>query len=68
LRKGLLWDEKLIMGLKKIVNQSIFGVGIRRKSSLRLLLHMLFFIDVNSGVVLSFVNPGERKSKYKRIL
>jgi hypothetical protein len=60
LRKGLLGDGKLIMGLKTIVNELIFGVGIRRNSSLRLFLHMLFFMDVNYGVVLSLVNPGER--------
>jgi len=50
---------KLIMGLKKIVNQSSFRVGIRRNSSLRLLLHMLFFMDVKYGAVVSLVNPGE---------
>jgi hypothetical protein len=60
LRKGLLGDEKLIMGLKTIVNQLIFGVGIRRNFSLRLLLHLLFFMDVKSRVVVSLVNPGER--------
>jgi hypothetical protein len=31
LRKGLLGNGKLIMGLKTIVNQLIFGVGIRKK-------------------------------------
>jgi hypothetical protein len=36
-----LADGKLIMGLKTIVNQLIFGVGIRRNSSLRLLLHLV---------------------------
>jgi hypothetical protein len=56
----LLGDGKLIMGLKTIVNQLIFGVGIRLNSSLRLLLHLLFFMDVNSGVVVSLVNPRER--------
>jgi hypothetical protein len=56
LRKGLLGDGKLIMGLKTIANQLIFGVGIRRNSSLRLLLHLLFFMDVKSEVVVS----GER--------
>jgi hypothetical protein len=60
LRKGLLGDGKLIMGLKTIVNQLIFGVGIRRNSSLRLLLHLLFFMDVKSRAVVSLVNPGER--------
>jgi hypothetical protein len=59
-RKGLLGDEKIIMGLKTIVNQLIFGAGIRRNSSLRLLLHLLFFMDVKSGAVVSLVNPGER--------
>ena len=48
------------MGLKTIVNQLIFGVGIRRKSSLRLLILLLFFMDVKSGDVVSLVNPGER--------
>jgi hypothetical protein len=60
LRKGLLGDENLIMGLKTIINQLNFGVGIRRNSSLRLLLHMLFFMDVKYGAVVSLVNPGER--------
>jgi hypothetical protein len=68
LRKGLLGDGNLIMGLKTIVNQLIFGVGIRGNSSLRFLLHLLFFVDVKSGVVVSLVNPGERQRKYKRIL
>jgi hypothetical protein len=60
LRKRLLGDGKLIMGLKTIVNQLIFGVGIRRNSSLRLLLHLLFFMDVKYGVVVSLVNHRER--------
>ena len=60
LRKGLLGDENLNMGLKTIVNQLIFGVGIRRNSYLRLFLHMLFLMDVKSGAVVSLVNPGER--------
>jgi hypothetical protein len=34
LRKGLLGNGKLIMGLKTIVNQLNFRVGIRRNSSL----------------------------------
>jgi hypothetical protein len=60
LRKGLLGDGKLIMGLKTIVNKLMFGVGIRRNSLLRLLLQQLFFMDVMSGVVVSVVNPRER--------
>jgi hypothetical protein len=60
LRKGLLGDGKLIMGLKTIVNQLNFGVGIRTNSSLRLLLHLLFFMDVKYGAIVSLVNPGER--------
>jgi hypothetical protein len=60
LRKGLLGDGKLIMGLKTIVNKSIFGFGIRINSSLRLSLHLLFFMDVKFGVVVSLVNPRER--------
>jgi len=60
LRKGLLGDGKLINGLKKIVNQPIFGVVIRRISSLRLLLHLLLFMDVESGAVVSLMNLGER--------
>jgi hypothetical protein len=55
-----LRDGKLIMDLKTIVNQLIFGVEIRRNSSLRLLLYMLFFMDVKSGAGVSLVNPGER--------
>jgi hypothetical protein len=35
LRKLLLGDGKLIMGLKTIANQVFFRVGIRRNSSLR---------------------------------
>ena len=57
LRKGLLGDGKFIMGLKTIVNQLIFRVGIRRNSSLRLFLHLLFFMDVKSGAIVSLVNP-----------
>jgi len=45
------------MGLKTIVNQLIFGVGIRRNSSFREFLHLLFFTDVNYGDVVSLVNP-----------
>jgi hypothetical protein len=60
LRKGLLGDGKLIMGLKTIVNQLIFGVGIIRNSCFRLWLHLLFFMDVNFWVVVSLVNLGER--------
>jgi hypothetical protein len=48
------------MGLKTIGNHSIFGVGIRKNSSLRLLLHLLLFMEVKSGVVVSIVIPGER--------
>jgi hypothetical protein len=59
LRKGLLVDGKVIMGLKTIVNKLIFGVGIRISSSLRLLLHMLLFMNVKNGAVVSLVNPGE---------
>jgi hypothetical protein len=33
---------------------------IRINSSLRLVLHMLFFMDVKYRVVLSLVNPEER--------
>ena len=46
LRKWLLGDEKLIMRLKIIVNQPIFGFEIRINSSLRLLLRSSFFMDV----------------------
>jgi hypothetical protein len=45
-----LGDEKFIMGLKTIVNQQIFGVWIGRNLYLRLLLHLLFFMDVKSRV------------------
>jgi hypothetical protein len=58
--KGLLGDGKLIMGLKTIVNQMNFGVGIRRNSYLRLLLHLLFFMDVKCGAIVNIVNPRER--------
>jgi hypothetical protein len=60
LRKRLLGDGKLIMGLKTFVNQPFFGFGIRRNSSLRLSLHMLVFMDVKSRIVVSLVNLGER--------
>jgi hypothetical protein len=60
LRKGVLGDGKFIMGLKTVVNPLIFEVGIRRISSLRLLLHMLLFTDVKSGDVVSLVIPRER--------
>jgi hypothetical protein len=59
-KRIILRDGNLIMGLKTIVNQLMFGVGIRRNSSLRLLLHLLSFMDVNSRVVVSLVNRGER--------
>jgi hypothetical protein len=59
LRKGLLGDGKLIMGLKTIVNQSIFGFGTRRNSSLRLYLHLLFFMDLKTEATVSLVNPRE---------
>jgi hypothetical protein len=48
------------MGLKIIVNQLIFGVERRRNSSLRLLLNLLFFMDVKYRVVVSLVNHGEK--------
>jgi hypothetical protein len=48
------------MVLKTIVNELIFGVGIRISSSLRLLLHLLVFMDLKSEAVVSLVNPGER--------
>jgi hypothetical protein len=46
------------MVLKTIVNEMIFGVGIRRNSSLRLLLQLLFSMDVKSRAVVSLVNPA----------
>jgi hypothetical protein len=55
-----LGDGNIIMGLKTIGNQLIFGVGIKRNSSLRLLLQFLLFMDVKSGAIVSLVNPGER--------
>jgi hypothetical protein len=58
--KGLLGDEKLIMGLKTIVNELLFGFGIRRNFSLRLLLHPLFLMGVKSGAVVSVMNTRER--------
>jgi hypothetical protein len=51
-------DGNLIMGLKTIV-QSIFGYGIRKKTFLRLLLLMLFGMDVKFGDVVSLENHGE---------
>jgi len=56
------------MGLKKFENSLIFGVGIRRNYSLRLLLPLLFFMDVKSVAIVSLVNPEEIWRKYKRIL
>ena len=52
-------DGNLIMGLKTIVNQSIFGYGIRKKTFLRFLLHMLFGMDVKFGDGVSLENHGE---------
>jgi hypothetical protein len=59
-----LWlgDEGIVNG-KTSTPSSIFqhfGVGIRRKSSLRLLLHLLFFMDMKFGAIVSLMNPGER--------
>ena len=51
---------KLNMGLKTIVKQLIFGYGIRKNSSLRLLLLLLFYMDVKFGDVESLENHGER--------
>jgi hypothetical protein len=48
------------MGLKTIVNELIFGVGIRIISSLRLLLHLLVFMDVKSEAVVSLVKQITR--------
>jgi hypothetical protein len=59
LRKGLLGHGKLIMDLKTILNQTIVGYGIRRNSSLRLLLCMLLYMDAKSGDAVSLVNPRE---------
>jgi hypothetical protein len=55
-RKGLLRDGKLIMDLKTIINQAIFGFEIRGNSSLRLLLHLLFFMDVILLHLLFFID------------
>jgi hypothetical protein len=51
---------KLIMGLKTIVNQWIFGYGIRKNSSLRLSLLLLFYMDVKFGDAVSLESHGER--------
>jgi hypothetical protein len=48
------------MGLKIIVNQLIFGYAIRKISSLRLLLLLLFCMDVKFGDAVSLKNHGER--------
>ena len=58
IKKKIIGDEKLIMGLKTIVIQSIFGFELRRNSYLRLSLHLLFFMDVKCMVVVSLVNHG----------
>jgi hypothetical protein len=50
----------LIMGLKTIVNYWTFGYGIRKNSSLRLSLLMLFYMDVKFGDALYLENHGER--------
>jgi hypothetical protein len=60
IEKRIIGGWNLIMGLKTIVNQLILGIGIRRNSSLRIFLHLLFFMDVNSGAIVSLVNPGDR--------
>jgi len=56
-------DGKIIMGLKTIVNQPIFGYGIRKNSSLRLLLILLFYMDAKFGDTVSLENRGERSRK-----
>ena len=53
------------MGLKMIVNQLIFGVGIRRNSSLRLSLVMLSSMVVKFGVATSLENHGEDRENQK---
>jgi hypothetical protein len=60
IKKRIIGDGKITMCLKTIVNDLIFGVGIRRNNSLRLLLQLLFFMDVKSWVVVSLMNPRER--------
>jgi hypothetical protein len=49
-------DGNLSMGFKTIVNQSNFGYGIRKKSSLRLLLIISFYMDVKFGDAVSLDN------------
>jgi hypothetical protein len=55
----LIIDEKLIMGLKTIVIQWIFGYGIRRKP----LLHLLFFMGVNSRDIVSLLEKYRENTK-----
>jgi hypothetical protein len=53
-------DGNLIMGLKTTVNQLIFGYEIRKKSSVRLLLLLLFYMDAKFVDVVFLENLGER--------
>jgi hypothetical protein len=66
LRKGLFRDGKLIMGLKTIVNQLTFGVGIRRNFSLIFLLHMLFFMDLKYLTVVSLCESWRNIEKIQK--
>jgi hypothetical protein len=51
---------KLIMDLKKIVNQWTFVFGIRRNCSLRLSSLLLYHMVMKFGAVTSLENHGKR--------
>jgi hypothetical protein len=60
IEKWIIGGSKSYYGLENNCNQLIFGVQIRRNSSLRVLLHLLLFMDVKSQALVSLVNLGER--------
>jgi hypothetical protein len=60
IKKRIIGGWKSYCGLENnCKSTSIFEVGIRRNSCLRLFLLLLFFMDLKFGVVVSLVNPGE---------
>jgi len=62
LRKAILGDGKFIMSLKTSARQLISGFGVKKSSSLRLSLPLLFYTDASFGVVIYLENCGGRSS------
>jgi hypothetical protein len=52
--------EKLIMGLKKIVNQWTFGYEIRKKAYFRLSSLLLYYVVVKFGATTFLENHGKK--------